>query len=674
MAASNSFGHGNQGIQLVENSGTINVQVQAPPSPQKPSPGIFIPFSRNRKFVDRGDILDRIAKKFNQHQYHTRIAIVGLGGAGKSQLAIEYVRRPEAQRSYKLQPWIFWIDASTRVTFEQNFRAIADYVDLPGRNNEKADILQLVRRWLSDERNEEWMIVLDGADKRHIFYPDQSDSNASKDEVHLAEYLPQSHKGSILITTRDMDLARALTGDIPDHIFHIDSMTQEEAVKLLEGKLGRTLRLETARDLVEELDRIPLAIVQAAAYIQVHQRLGYSPETYLAEFQDIRKKSKFLQHPAHDLHRSVGESNAVLITWNVTFDYIVEKRPSAADLLSLMSFFEPQSIPCWALEPGHLYHRYIPYIWNRKKSDQKSTGHLRKRKRSESPHQNTIEDTTAPARPSSGQSQPDSTCPNTDDEFKTDLLTLLDYCLVSVNEAPDQESSCPDQEASMHNQQLPLSMHALVQFWTQRRLEREGVYKTFQQHFIKRMATVFPSPREYKNWTKCRALLPHIQKVFDYDPEEDVAEEWATLLYLAGLYLSNQGEYKLALQTLTKAENARKQRLGERHPQTLITRQEIASALRFQGKSREAEELEEVLEPNHPRTLATMGNLAYTWKHLGRHSEAIALMEECIQGRRRVLGENHPYTQDSLEALTEWRSEVSPGEGDDDHEVMSDAG
>ncbi|KAL2124933.1 hypothetical protein VTJ04DRAFT_1298 [Mycothermus thermophilus] len=492
---------------------------------EQPSPGIFIPFSRNLRFVDRGDILDRIAKKFNQHQYHTRVAIVGLGGAGKSQLAIEYVRRPEAQKSCKLQPWIFWIDASTRVTFEQNFRAIADYVDLPGRNNEKADILQLVRRWLSDERNEEWMIVLDGADDRHMFYPDQSDSNASKDEVHLAEYLPQSHKGSILITTRDMDLARDLTGNIPGNIFEIGSMTQDEAVKLLESRLERPPNPETARDLVEKLDRIPLAIVQAAAYIQALQRLGYSPEKYLADFRDISKKSKLLQHAAHDLHRSGSASNAVLVTWNVTFNYILENRPSAADLLSLMSFFEPQSIPCWALTPsGH--HRVR--VWNCKKSEPESAGDLGKGKLSEGPQQNVMEKTSALARPSSSQLQPDSTCPDTDDEFWKDLLTLLDYCLVSVTEAPDQESSCPDQEVSMHNQKL--SMHALVQFWTQWRLESEGVYKTFQQHFIKRMAALFRSPREYENWTTCRALLPHIQAVFDYNPEEDVAEEWATLL------------------------------------------------------------------------------------------------------------------------------------------------
>ncbi|KAL2124475.1 hypothetical protein VTJ04DRAFT_840 [Mycothermus thermophilus] len=541
---------GLNGIQLGENSGTINVQVQAPPRPQKPpSPGIFIPFSRNLRFVDRGDILDRIAKKFNQHQYHTRVAIVGLGGAGKSQLAIEYVRRlDEAQKSHKRRQWIFWIDASTRVTFEQDFRAIADYVDLPGREDEKVDILQLVRRWLSDEHNGEWIIVLDGADDRRMFYPDQSDSNASKDKIHLEKYLPQSHKGSILITTRDMDLARDLTGNIPGNIFEIGSMTQDEAVELLASRLERPPNPETARDLVEKLDRIPLAIVQAAAYIQVRQRLGYSPEKYLADFRDMSKKSKLLQHAAHDLHRSG------------------------------------------------------------------------------------------------------------DDEFEKDLLTLLDYCLVSVTEAPDQESSRADQEASIQSQKL--SMHALVQFWTKWRLEREGVHKTFKQHFIKRMAALFPWS-EYKNWTTCRTLLPHIQAVFNYNPEEDIAEEWATLLHNAGRYLYEQGNYELALQTLTKAENARKQRLGERHRQTLVTRHEIASVLLFQGESRKAEELleqvleaeKEVLGHNHPNTLTTMHNLATTYISQGRFKEAEELYIQVLEARKEVLGPNHPSTLTAMHNL-----------------------
>ena len=64
-----------------------------------------------------------------------------------------------------------------------------------------------------------------------------------------------------------------------------------------------------------------------------------------------------------------------------------------------------------------------------------------------------------------------------------------------------------------------------------------------------------------------------------------------------------------------------------------------------------------VLGQEHPYTLISMNNLAITWKSLGRNSEALALMDKCVQLREQILGSNHPHTVISLGILDEWKTE-----------------
>jgi Tetratricopeptide repeat len=64
-----------------------------------------------------------------------------------------------------------------------------------------------------------------------------------------------------------------------------------------------------------------------------------------------------------------------------------------------------------------------------------------------------------------------------------------------------------------------------------------------------------------------------------------------------------------------------------------------------------------VLGVEHPTTLTAMSNLAYTWKGQGRDSKALELMEECARLRLQVLGNDHPYTNDSLAKLSQWQAE-----------------
>src|SRR4051812_31837462 len=165
-----------------------------------PAPFATIPFSRDPDFVNRGDILDQIDQRCSEPA--ARVALVGLGGVGKSQLAIEFAHRIAARQP---DTWVFWVHAGTQARVEEGFRTIADTVKLPGRHQPKADIPQLVYGWLSNERNGRWIMILDSADDSDVFLgPNSGDA---RNQRPFATYLPQSRNGSIVITTRNKDLA-----------------------------------------------------------------------------------------------------------------------------------------------------------------------------------------------------------------------------------------------------------------------------------------------------------------------------------------------------------------------------------------------------------------------------------------------------------------------------------
>jgi hypothetical protein len=564
---------------------------------------------------------------------------------------------------------VFWVHAGTQTRVEEGFKMIADAVKLAGRNQPKADIPQLVYSWLSNERNGKWIVVLDSADDRDVFYNANNahgaTSSDARDRRPFATYLPQSRNGSIIVTTRNKDLAFRLTGR-RQNMIDVGPMAQTDALTLLEKKLGLLANPDVAADLVEALEFVPLAISQAAAYIQARAPRS-SAEKYLAEFRENeRKRARLLGYDGGDLRRDGGASNAILTTWQISFDHIRSKRRSAADLLSLMSFFDRQGIPGWVL--------------NRPRT---TTDTARARDMDAAGDRESDD---------SGDTTNDDTDDVADDAldggFEDDVAMLREYCLIVADETRDE-----------------FEMHGLVQLSTRRWLEAFGQLEVFTQRYIERMAASFPTG-EYENWATCRGLFAHVQVALGYRPSEDTLETWATLLYNGGWYAWLQGRYDVAQNMLCKVRKVREKKLGEEdvatlasismlalvqkdqgqwseaeklfvqametfktklgadHPDTLTSMGNLASTYRNQGRWQEAEELEvQVMETrktklgaDHPDTLTSMANLAATWKDQGRHSDAVALVKDCAQARQRVLGAEHPDTLQSLAAVEKWSS------------------
>lgn len=230
--------------------------------------------------------------------------------------------------------------AGTTQRFEEAYRTIAERLGLLQRYGADADILRLVRNWLCDQANGRWLMVLDNADDGLVFF-----ANADRREP-LAAFVPQTENGSILVTSRSSAVAERLTGH-GHNVLAVPSMDEKQALQLFHHKLGEEHDASTTTDVVHALGCLPLAISQAAAYI-VRQGPLMSLPTYLTNFRrDERKKARLLGVDMGDIRRDPSAYNSIMSTWQMTFEVIQRDRPSAANLLSVMSFFSPQGIPVW---------------------------------------------------------------------------------------------------------------------------------------------------------------------------------------------------------------------------------------------------------------------------------------------------------------------------------------
>ncbi|KAM6516645.1 hypothetical protein FALCPG4_014823 [Fusarium falciforme] len=567
--------------------GAIHFNFGADAPPRSTRPFSTVPFPPDPEFVERTDIL--LWLRDQTAQSGSRAALVGLGGIGKSQVAIHHAH---AVRRASPDTWVFWVHASSVARFEEAYRNIADKLQLPGRDDPQRNVLRLVHAWLCDEENGPWMMVLDNADSVEVFFPSRG-AHGSRDQP-LASFLPKTGRGSIIITSRNTDAAERLAG--LDATYNVPTMEKSQALQLLQIRLGEDGAEDNVAmsELVDVLNYMPLAITQAAAYIK---RRGprMSVSAYLDEFRrSDKKRANLLNRDAGDLRRDESASNSIVTTWQITFDQIRRERPSAADLLSFMSFFNPQGIPESALQAY------------------------------------------ACGRGPDGEGDLDE---NLDEDLNEDLETLRGYSLVAVT--ADSES---------------FEMHALVQFCTRVWLSSFCDTQRWEGKFLKVMSELYPSG-EYENWATCQCLDPHVEVVVKKERRErKEVLRWARLLTNIGWYRWMRGRYEEAEQMHRRALDGCEKVLGREHPDTLTSVSNLASVLQSQGKYAEAELMnrrvlegsEKVLGGEHPDTLTSVNNLGLVLQYQGKYEEAEPMNRRALEGREKVLGREHPDTLASV--------------------------
>jgi tetratricopeptide (TPR) repeat protein len=262
----------------------------------------------NPNFTGREELLTEVR---NQLREGTTAAVLphalhGMGGVGKSQLAVEYVYRHSADYDV-----VWWIPS------EQPTQILAALVDLARQLNLQAGTeantaVPAVREALrTGVPYSNWLLIFDNAENVEAVRP----------------YLPTGGPGKIIITSRNREwdrVARTLTVDI---------FRREESKQLL-CRRNPDLSDEDADRLAEALGDLPLAIEQAASW---RAATGMATDEYLGLIEN--KQTELLNvEPPPDYPVSVGAA------WNVSLDQLERRNPAALQLLQVCAFFAPEPI------------------------------------------------------------------------------------------------------------------------------------------------------------------------------------------------------------------------------------------------------------------------------------------------------------------------------------------
>ncbi|CAG8898829.1 unnamed protein product [Penicillium egyptiacum] len=606
-----SFGGINSGNQVGINYGSIHLPQERPQTP--PPPLSTVPFRRDPDFVDRGSLLDQIYEKGTTPG--AWIALVGLGGVGKSQLAIECCYRI---REKSPETWVLWIHAGNAARFEQSCRDIADRVKITGRTDPTANIFKLIHDWLVEERDRKWVLILDNVDDSSFLHEvppvgqgkQQSGQSGAPPGRPLLTYLPINHNGTMIVTSRSRSAAVTIVEE--SDIIQIEPMDLSHATMLFEKKLGAQIEKGNIIQLATELDYMPLAIVQAASYIKQRTPRVSVPQ-YLEDFQKSdRKRTSLLAYDGGQLRRDWEAKNSILITWQISFNHIKQTQPAATDLLSLMSFFDRQGIPGTLLQ-----HRL-------------AKGHDDTNINSEA--EIDIYDDDKRSKTNSG----------VDDDFEENIMMLRNYSMISTSVDG-----------------ATFEMHRLVQLAMRKWLEVHRQLEHWKQKFIEILFCAFPTG-DFDTWTVCQPLFSHVQSAVAQRPDEEgTLKKWASLLYTSAWFAYTKGDIIECEKMAVLAMKTREKLFGPHNEQTVNSIGMTGLAYILGGRWKDAESLQlqlmethkRMLGPEHISTLTSMHNLALTYLHQGRWKEAEELYLQVIEARKQALGLEHPYTLTSMSNL-----------------------
>ncbi|KAH8684317.1 hypothetical protein BGZ60DRAFT_164137 [Tricladium varicosporioides] len=612
----------------------------------------------------------------------TVVVLLGMGGCGKSQLALEYCQQSENDGSFSV---IFWIDAISPSTIDQSFNGLAQELSKP--RFDAADVEGNARYVLTtiSARQVPWLLVFDNFDNPHSF------RNRS-----IKEYFPRSNKASILVTSRDEE-AKTLG-------YHIDVsiMSNEEAPKLLFRRSSATrsnVNILEADRIVKRLGFHALAIDQAGAYI-LARSLDFD---LFLEHYDERMKEVLNEAPGlWDYQRKLNPNQEIMTkltvftTWELSFNMITRDQKIRDDkehLLTLIAFFDRNQISDALFKPyssqksswmtsctkDGAWDKYrfqdivkdlrnLSLIQSLKiqRSGALFSLHplvqdwIKLRISSKSRRAYTIEATLVLSSFIKTQLFHEMT-------FNARQMTLSHLEAVFRNDQEYLSQQDRLQDITMLDATFQfidfltnLSQYKAAEELCRRELEgREGLLGKEHPYTLRSMNTLacllHSQGKHDKAEPICRQTLTLAEKVLGKEHPD-------TLICMNNLasLLHSQGKYDKAepicRQTLALAEKV----LGKEHPDTLTCMHNLASLLLSQGKYDKAESIcrqtlalsKKVLGEEYPDTLRSMHNLARLLQSQGEYDKAEPICRQTLALKERVLGEEHPDTLVSMHNLS----------------------
>ncbi len=601
-----------------------------------PPPRIFaVPVSqRNEHFTGREEILKQMGELLAQQRV---VAVHGVGGVGKTQTLVQYAYLHRADYAA-----IFWMLAASVNDFRSSFWTLAQVLNLPTESLKQEDVERNVKFWLTT--HSDWLLLVDNADELALVK-----TFVAEIKVH----------GQVLISTRAV-ATRPVAVPV-----EVAKMTEEEGAQFLfkrtgggEQELATRPDYATACQLVKMLDGLPLALEQAAAYIDENQ------SSFAEYLQDYQRYAKELLARRGELFDEKDHPLPVAATWQASLEKIGQRSPQTLELLNACAFLPAEGIPEEILEKlfevdsfqlRDLIQPALAYSMLKREAE---TQHLfihrlvqtvLKFELASKTQRQWAEHVIATVRklfPNPDDIQQWATC----DRLLPSALTCVEL-IETYSIETEVAAQLLNQTAyylhfrkGEYNQALPLSERALA--------IREQVLGPAHPDYaqsLNNLAYFYCAKGEYDQALPLyeRALAIREQVLGPAHPD------YATSLHSLAVLYHSKGEYDQALPLSERALAIAEQTLGQAHPHYATILQNLANLYSSKGEYDQALTLleqalaiqEQVFGQDHPDYAYSLSSLAALYDFKGDYDQALPLYERALAILKKVLGEKHPDTK-----------------------------
>ncbi|KAJ7810868.1 hypothetical protein B0H14DRAFT_2459902 [Mycena olivaceomarginata] len=535
-------------------------------------------------FQGRQDILERMDECFSNDTGGRHVYVLyGLGGSGKTQIALKFLdlaNKPNPRFTKQ-----FFIDATSVQTLITAFKNIAISLEI-GITFEEVSL------WLASQI-EEWILLFD---------------NADDPAIDLFHFFPKCTHGNIIITSRNPQLVT----HAPRSHSKVGDMDETNAIDLLLLRAVQEKTMETterASKIVKELSCLPLAVIQAGAYISKFNCL----HRYLSIYKQNHAKLLGL-HPEQSQD---SYEWTVYTTWQISFQKLSK---AAARFLQLCSLLHHDSIPEEMFEQAT--------TWTSTWDIQHFLDIVAEIEGYSLIERNAVD--TLSIHP-----LVQSWCKKTLDDEPVARKCITDIMGMSIRLASD---------AYLFRIGLISHVDTLIQ-------DPGTIKPMFQANY----ARVYYDSGRFKEAELLESLMLEKRKQFlgaDHPGTLGAMANLAATYWQLGRYPEAEHLDSLVLEK-------RKQLLGADHPDTLGAMANLAATYWQLGRYPEAEHLDslvlekwkQLLGADHPDTLGAMANLAATYRELGRYPEAEHLDSLVLEKRKQLLGADHPDTLGAMANL-----------------------
>jgi PST family polysaccharide transporter len=559
--------------------------------------------SRNAAFTGRERDLAALSAGTKGRTLLTQ-SLVGLGGVGKSALALEYAHRQYSAKELDVAWWFVAEDRSVLLASMANL-----YARLTGNPRTDEDAEQgamALRNWL-ERCPYRWLVVFDNAEPGTV------------DGI-----LPENGTGQVIITSRVSNWLGVDTTSV------VGRLALGEAITLLAEITGLTSD-DNAKEIAEELGGLALAIEQAAAYIR---QIGTGYEDYL---DALRADPQTVFGADLALTESVTAR-----VWRRSLDRVTggwEDHP-AAHILGVISYLAPDDIPRQLFNPHAIGNVSIlsalsPAALAVGLGELTAYSLIAFDRDSNAIHvHRVVQHLTRLNAESRGRAG----------DYCGAAIGLLD---ASSSEAGAEK--VPVQRLLVHV--ATATTHA----------ELIGAAPAHSANLLNEIALILVDIGQLDTTSPLLDRASRIAQAY-LDPNHPAT---LTTRSSQASLLGQTGRAEEAVKELDRLLGDRARVLGPDHPDTLTTRNDRAYWLGEAGRAEAAVKAFDrllvdrarVLGPDHPDTLKTRSNRAFWLGRGGRAEEAADEVERLLADQERVLGADHPDTLSTRNNRAYWLGE-----------------